>query len=144
MEEKKQSFKRAEFSMGQLDYERYHLLFLKADEIGVKLRTGYWSALWELKAVLTQIFLNFSPILQESSLKRDIDDAYENLNAVSNGLPRNRNYATEEQKKRYNIARQMVFDFDMQLRIIKQNLGLGIPVEQSKTNKQKSEQAISE
>jgi hypothetical protein len=61
VKKKYQAF-RAAYSMGMLDYERFHQLFMHADDLAINLLSGSMNLYMEYFATLEQIFFNVKTI----------------------------------------------------------------------------------
>jgi len=134
---------KAQFSMGQYDYERYDEILKAMDEYAIKVQNFETDAFLTFYGILWELYKNFRPILFDS-LRIKFEERFKQV----------REKLLEELKKynvfasqgvQYRVDTILIRDFDtiqMDLLEIKQIIGLGIAVDKVEELKTKLERVM--
>jgi len=120
---------KAEFSMGQLDYERYHNMLQAADMYAIRCRNFENSFVLPFYAVLKQLYANFRPIIFETK-KKDFEERFKLVEKEIN----RRQVAGSKLNFPLQIFR-ILEEIHFDLLEIKQLIGLGIEVRKEMAKK---------
>jgi len=136
---------KSEFSMGQLDFERYHEMLMVMDRVASRARMFESDSIIPFYSILKELYKNWRPIVFETK-RKTIDASFEK---VDKDIIKWRN----DQSRRFGNPNSPMASFpieilkgleDIQTDIleIKQVIGLGIRVEKDLTPKKRWERAL--
>lgn len=124
---------RAEFSMGQYHYERYHKLLMAADNLAIRCHNFDSESVIPFYGVLKQIYKNFRPIMFETR-RETFDERFQKV----------KEEILKRVKQRRNTIQsfpififELLDEIDTDLRDVAQVMGLGIEVRKELTSSQK-------
>jgi hypothetical protein len=123
---------RAEFSMGQYDYERINYIMMALDKVGIMVRMGRLEYLDKYIAFLKQLYLNIKPILYETK-KKELDKMFRKAKVLYNDFSKK----AQMGKRFATPLPDLLENIDEKLREYRQIMGLGITV-----RKELSERAL--
>lgn len=138
--EKKIRFKpkfKAEFSMGQYDYERYDKMLAAADHIAIRCRNFESSFVVPLYATLKQLYINFKPIMYETR-KKSIDEKFDEIEKEVIKKIRKKTGYKNFPLRTFKLLEEIHAD----ILDVKQVMGLGIEVRRDISSKQKWDRAL--
>ncbi len=129
------------FSMGQLDYERYHKILLAIDNYAV-IATQHSEYLLPYLGSVKQFYRQVRTILTKDMRKKydiefvDVEDSIVAHSTRSKGLT-----APAKMKQRRDILTK-IGELNEMVLIIKQNIGLGIVIHKKETLQKQIERAL--
>jgi len=127
---------KSEFSMGQLDFERYHRLLTAMDWYAVECRRFNQDAVVRLYSVLKQIYYNFRSIIFETK-RKELEKKFKIIEGeiIQRGMA---GFKFTFSMKIFRLLEEIMAD----LLEIKQIIGLGIEVRPEVSKKQRWERAL--
>jgi len=114
---------KAEFSMGQYDYERINYIMIALDKVGIMVRMGKLDYIDKYMAFLKQLYLNLKPILYETK-KKELDRMFSKAKILYEDFLKR----AQTGKKFATPLPDLLESIDEKLREYRQIMGLGITV----------------
>ena len=133
----------AEYSLGIRDYERYHCMLMKCDELALQIKPPYINpaAITPYNSILRQLYINLRPVIDEANRKK-VEDFFK---VIEEQLLKFSGEMAKQNQKVIKIDTKLLVDLErmhMLLLEIKQLVGLGINVTVKETLKKKLNRAL--
>lgn len=129
---------RSQFSMGMLDFERYHKLFSELDRELIFLETGDVESLTRSFSLLSQIYRNIRHlVIDQATVEALMKKARSNIDTFESrhAPPRMRKLLTKEIRNNIRALADSIY-------YLKQVTGIGIETERVMSQKKKWERAM--
>lgn len=136
---------KSEFSMGQLDFERFHEMLFTMDKVACRARMFESDSLVPFYSVLYELYKNFRPIVFETK-RKSLDDMFDTVkrdiiiwrNSQVRRLGNPNSSMSSFPLEILNLLEKIQTD----VLEIKQVIGLGIKVEKDLTPRKRWERAL--
>lgn len=142
-EQQRKALFKAQFSMGQYDYERFNEILKAMDEYAIKVQNFESDAFQTFYGILWELYKNFRPILFDT-VREKFDKEFKDVRTkMLEELRKNNIFVI--QGMQYAFDKTLIEDFDriqMDLLEIKQIIGLGIAVDKVEELKTKLERVL--
>lgn len=129
---------RSQFSMGMLDFERYHKLFSELDRELIFLETGDIESLTRAFSLLSQIYRNIRHlVIDQATVEALMTKARSNIDTFENEMTptQMRKMLTKEIRDNIRALADKIYE-------LKQLTGIGIETERVMSQKKKWERAM--
>lgn len=138
MEEEKEIFDiyKAEYSMGQLDYNRYHKLLIAADELAILVMQDDVQAIRQYASLLVQLYVNLKPLIWKHNHKK----WEEQRKSIIDLLQHWKKEGGGQQKFPIKLKEELL-KFHEDLLEIKQRVGLGVVMEREDSQSERLSKA---
>jgi len=134
-EDKKTKFKagyKSEFSMGQLDFERFHEILRTLDYIAIEVRARNKDYIIRYYTILKELFINMRPLMYET-VKKEFKGQFKEVEEMMDGK-----YLyllidpDDDETFPLDLARKLE-NIHIELLEIRQKIGLGVPATREET-----------
>ena len=137
-EEEKEVFDiyKAEYSMGQLDYNRYHQLLVAADELAIRVMMDEIQAIRQYASLLIQLYVNLKPLIYKNNHEKWEEQRTE----ITDLLQHWKKEGGMQQKFPVRL-KELLLKFHEDLLEIKQRVGLGVIMEREDSQSERLSKA---
>ena len=136
------------YSMGQFDFERFHKILMRLDELAILVGTGEREYISMYYNVLRTLYRSWKPLIYDQRkegddvwARDDFEKAFRDIKPEIDRIRKNLSIGTRF-SFRYEIL-DILDEIHSQLMLIKQLIGLGIEVKREFTPKQMLKKAFS-